>query len=96
MKRILVTRLLCLQIAPFLAAALFVRFYPLYLPHALLVAGLIYVVAVALSICDGALIVKGGAVCERSKDGFSFWLWITLQLSLVVFVIAFASQALFA
>jgi hypothetical protein len=95
MRRILVTRLFCLQIAPFLTAALFTRFYPHHVTWALLVAGFISVVAVALSIRDGAVLTRGGHVCNRSGNSLGFWFWIIFQLSLIFLVVVFAGHALF-
>jgi hypothetical protein len=87
MKRTLVIRLLALEIAPIVVGLALLYFYPRFLAPAFAAASLPIFASVTLSVRDGAVLERGGTVCER-KEGAWFWAWIVMHAFFGVFLLA--------
>jgi hypothetical protein len=90
MKRALVMRLLGLEIAPLVCGLALIYFYPQYLAPVFVAASLPIFGSVVLSVRDGAVLERGGTVCEK-KDGAWFWAWIAIHASFGMFLLAGAA-----
>jgi hypothetical protein len=87
MKRALVIRLLALEIAPVVLALTLLYFFPRLLASVFAVASLPIFVSVSLSVRDGAVLERGGTVCEK-KEGAWFWWWIAMHTFFGLFLLA--------
>jgi hypothetical protein len=87
MKRALVIRLLALEIAPLLLGLALLYFYPRLLAPVFAAASIPIFICVCLSVRDGAVLERGGTVCEK-KEGAWFWAWISIHASLGLFLLA--------
>lgn len=88
MKRVLVVRLLALEIAPMVGALALSAYSQRLMPLWFSAAALVIFTSVTLSIRDGAVLENWGTVCERKKDGGWFWAWIAMHISFGVFLLA--------
>jgi hypothetical protein len=84
MKRVLVIRLLALELAPMVAALAVSAYSQRLMPAAFLIAGFIIFTSVVLTIRDGAVWARGlgsfgGVVCERRNDRGGFWFWVCVH-----------------
>jgi len=87
MKRRLVVRLLALEIAPLLLVLALLYFNPRFLAPALFAASLPIFASVGFSVRDGAVLERGGTVCEKKEGGW-FWWWIAMHAFLGIFLLA--------
>jgi len=87
MKRALVIRLLALEIAPVVLGLAVLYFYPRSLAPVFAIASLPVFLSVGLSIRDGAVLERGGTICEK-KEGVWFWWWISMHAFLGLFLLA--------
>lgn len=79
MKRVLVIRLISLEIVPLIGALAIGYFVQHYFLWAIAAAAVLILASVALSIRDGAVLEHYGRVCERRKEAGWFWAWIVLH-----------------
>jgi hypothetical protein len=89
MKRALAIRFLALEIAPLVLGLTLLYYYPLFLTPIFAVASLPVFASVGLSVRDGAVLMRGGTVCEK-KEGAWFWTWIAIHALFGVFLLACA------
>ncbi len=92
MKRALAVRLLALEIAPLVLTLALLYFYPHFLAPAFFAASLPIFASVGLSIRDGAVLERGGTVCEK-KEGVWFWAWIAIHAFFGIFLLVGAVLA---
>ena len=88
MKRILVTRLLLLELGPIVTAIGLSAYFQRFMGPIFVAASLVMFASVLLSIRDGAVLEVFGSVCERQRDPRWFWLWIATHFSFALFVLA--------
>jgi hypothetical protein len=90
-KRVLTIRLLSLEVGPMVGGVALLYFFPQQMPLVFIAVALLVFASVALSIRDGAVLERGGAVCERQTDRLGFWIWIALHAVLGLFFFAGAA-----
>ncbi len=95
MKRVLVLRLLGLEIVPMIGALALSAYSPRLMPIAFAVAAFAILVSVLLSLHDGAVLRRSGSVVERKNDRAGFWVWITAHFSFGAFCLTCAAVTFF-
>jgi len=93
-KRILVIRLLSLEVAPLLAAAVISAYAKQFAPATFLIVAIVICINIALSIRDSAVLAKLGYVVERRKERVLFWMGIRLHISIAACCLFAAAWAL--
>lgn len=88
MKRVLVTRLLALELAPMVAAIIVSAYAQRLMPFAFFAAGLSILLSVILALRDGAVLgtwTFGGVPFERLRDRGGFWFFVCVHFTLAGF-----------
>ena len=91
MKRVLVIRLLALELGPMIAVIGISAYCERLMAPLCLAAALVIFTSVILSIRDGAVLEMFGYVCERKTDPRWFWLWLFAHFSFALFFLAAAT-----
>jgi Ni/Fe-hydrogenase subunit HybB-like protein len=95
MKRVLVIRLLALELGPLVAALAVSAYSERLMGPAFLAASIVVLLSVILSIRDGAVLEKWGYICERKNEPRSFWFWVAAHFYLALFPFVCAMIILF-
>ena len=95
MKRILVTRLLALELGPMVAAIAISAYSQRLMGPAFLTASIVIFSSVILSIRDGAVLERRGHICEREKEPRWFWFWVAAHFYLALFPFVGAMMVMF-
>jgi hypothetical protein len=88
MQRILVTRLLALELGPMVAAIGVSAYFQRFMGLIFVAASFVMFASVLLSIRDGAVLELFGDVCQRQQDPRWFRFWLAAHFSFVLFVLA--------
>ena len=94
-KRVLVIRLLALELGPMVAAIAVSAYSQRLMGPAFLVASGVIFSSVILSIRDGAVLERLGYVCERKREPRSFWFWVSAHFYFALFPFIVAILVLF-
>jgi hypothetical protein len=88
MQRVLVIRLLSLELGPMIAALTVSAYRQQLMGPAFLTASLLIFASVILSVRDGAVLEKWGYVCERKAEPIWFWFWLSAHCAFAIFCLA--------
>jgi hypothetical protein len=95
MKRVLVTRLFTLELAPMIVALALGAYSQRLMPVALTAAAVAIFACVTLSVREGVVLGNWGIVYERKKERFDYWFYIVAHFTFGAFCLACAAITFF-